>query len=194
MKLYLKIAVLWCMQTSTLMLVEVVETLTDTSRRSLDVKDFGWITDKTPNTPKTYAYLTSLSKHYLIIPIYSKTVQLQPTQSIHSVHTHCSYTDNLNMHYCAYIPVTTTVTNTAIIFIVSTVCMIRCWSLWLPHFVRCVSVTPPTSQICLSAMQLLPIAQNKKNYKFEVLFHSTKLRIFYKYQSHGSPVGTTGQT
>jgi len=142
MKLYLKIAILWYMQTSTLMLVEVAETLIDTSRRSSGLKDFSWITDNIPNTAKTHADLTSLSKHYLIIPIYSKTVQLQSAQSIHSVHTHCSNTDTQNMHCCAYIPVTTTVTNTAIIFIVSTVRMIRCRLLWLPHFVRCVSVTP----------------------------------------------------
>jgi len=106
------------MQTSTLMLVEVAETLRGTSRRSSDLKDFSWVIDSIPNTPTTHAYLTSLSKHYLIIPIYSKTLQLQSARSIHSVHTHThsSYADTLNIKYCGYIPVTTTVTNTAIIF------------------------------------------------------------------------------
>ena len=85
------------MQTSTLMLVEVVETLRGTSRRSSDLKDFSCVIDNIPNTPKTHAYLTSLSKHYLINPIYSKTVQLQSAQNMHSVHTHSSYADTLNI-------------------------------------------------------------------------------------------------
>jgi hypothetical protein len=71
MKLYLKTAVLWNMQISTLML-EIAETLTDTSTRTSDLKDFSCITNNIPNTPKTHAHLISLSKRYLIIPIYTK--------------------------------------------------------------------------------------------------------------------------
>jgi hypothetical protein len=141
-------------------ILEVVETLTDTCTRTSDLKDFSWITDNIPNTPKTHAHLTSLGKHYLIIPIYSKAEQLQSTHSTHSVHTRCSYADILNMHYCGYIPVTTTVTIAATIFIISTVHMIHCWLLWLLHFVRCVNVTPYIANLCLSVTQLLTIGQN----------------------------------